>query len=245
MTALLFGSFNPIHNGHISIAHYTLEQGLADEVWFVVSPQNPLKDSNTLASYDNRVDMVRLAISDESRFKVCEIERTLPHPSYTINTIEELYRLYPDEKFMILAGSDIKEQLPLWREYERLQQIVQFMVYPRGKDSINCSSEMASAPLMDIDSTSCRQNLYPLSEATKKALPTSVIEYIVNHDLYHTAEQRLYESGCEHYKHGEFGAALNDFNDALALNPEFHQARHMKEMTESILNFRHTDIYNP
>lgn len=261
MIALLLGSFNPIHKGHVSLAQYTLGKGLADEVWFVVSPQNPLKMPSDLAPFEHRMQMVRMAISEYGeRMKACDIETTLPYPSYTINTLRELHRLYPEQEFVILAGSDIKEQLPLWKDYKEVERLARFLIYPRAEVYHNCSAEMADAPLMDIDSTRCRAGLYPLSEVVSRQLDRSVIQYIHTNNLYLMKNisqlssqiitepenaQLYYERGCQHYKHSDFGNAINDFNTTLQLNPHHVQAQQMKTMTESIFNFRNTDIYNP
>lgn len=261
MIALLLGSFNPIHRGHTAIAQYTLDRGLADEVWFVVSPQNPLKSPYDLAPFEHRLEMARIAISQRSpQMKVCDIEATLPYPSYTINTLRELKRLYPEQQFVILAGSDIKEQLPRWKEYEEVERLARFLIYPRGEVYDNCSEEMVEAPLMDIDSTRCRAGLYPLSEVVLEQLDRPVIQYIHKNNLYQMKtinelssqiikepenEQLYYERGCQHYKHCDFGKAINDFNKTLQINPHHVQAQQMKTMTESIFNFHNTDIYNP
>lgn len=245
MVALLLGSFNPIHRGHLSIAQYTLDKALADEVWFVVSPQNPLKSPGELAPLSDRLDMVRIAIENHTQMRVCDIEATLPYPSYTINTIRELHKQFPDKEFVILAGSDIKEQLPRWREYRQVERLARFLIYPRGMHSDNCSIEMAEAPMYEIDSTECRRELYPPTPKVLDVLHPDIIDYIHRKRLYAMTEIQLYERGCEYYRNNEFGKALNDFNDALSIDPDYTAARQMKEMVESILNFRHTDIYNP
>lgn len=239
MIALLMGSFNPIHNGHIAIAEYTLHRRLADEVWFVVSPQNPLKSPDGIAPFEHRLRMVEIATAPYTGMKVCDIERHLPEPSYTVNTLRELHRLHPKESFVILAGSDIKEQLPLWREPDEVSRLAGFLIYPRGDVRENCSPEMDDAPLMDVSSTDCRADIY----STSANVPTQVITYIREHKLY--ADEYYYSRGMEAYGRGEFGAALNDFNDVLDVNPSHTKAQAMKTMAEDILGYRYTDIYNP
>lgn len=245
MIALLLGSFNPIHNGHVSIAQHTIDTNLADEVWFVVSPQNPLKSADTLAPFSSRVEMVRLATRHNDQFRVCTIEQTLQSPWYTINTIKQLNKIYPQYKFIILAGSDIMEQLPMWYQYRELEQLTSFLIYPRGANFANCSPEMSSASIIDITSTECRDGLYPLIDSTKEALAPEVLEYILTNKLYISPKSELYEQGVEYYRSNNFGEALNAFNEALAIDPTYGAAVQMKQMIESILNYRYTEIYNP
>lgn len=245
MIALLLGSFNPVHNGHLAIASYMLDRGLSEEVWFVVSPQNPLKDPMVLAPYEARVEMTKIATLHDSRMVVCEIEASLPSPSYTINTIRELKIVHPEYDFTILAGSDIKEQLPMWYEYQQIQNLVDFTIYPRGEDRGNCSPQMRDAPLINVDSTECRAGLYPLKESVKEVLPEGVLDYIIRRNLYVSADVQRYEHGMQYYKTGDFGNALNCFIDALDLNPHNKKAAQMKLMSEQILSYRYMDIYNP
>lgn len=152
--ALLMGSFNPVHVGHVAIAQYALEQKLAAQVWFVVSPQNPFKEAHDMLPWQQRVDMVRQATQHNANFHVCDIEGSLPHPSYTINTVEALMALHPDCRFTILCGSDIAQGLPQWYKSEQLQRLVTFMIYPRGEG--RCSPEMRNAPQLDVSSTAVR-----------------------------------------------------------------------------------------
>lgn len=255
------GSFNPVHGGHLAVAQYVVARGLADEVWLVVSPQNPFKTAAELAPFGDRVEMVRLALAElgDARLKVCDIEGSLPQPSYTVNTIRHLRGLYPDVQFTILAGSDIADQLPRWREAEALQEMVRFLIYPRNHGT--ASPEMAGAPMFGIDSTSIRRAVAAGDEVEAGVLPEPVREYIRDKNLYamtRTIKQwteiiekapavanHYFERGKLHYQNNDFGRAANDFNRALELDPGHTAARQMKEMTEAIFNFRNFDIYNP
>lgn len=254
--ALLMGSFNPIHRGHTSIADYVLTESLADEVWFVVSPQNPLKDAAELAPFEDRFNMVALAVAYEPRFVACDIEQSLDRPSYTINTIRHIRACYVDIEFTILAGSDIAHQLPQWREYKELRQLARFMIYPRGDAAALCSSEMGQAPRISIDSTTIRHNV----ELHSVEIDPSVFKYITERNLYpmktiedytkliakepHIAYNYM-ERGRLHYRSSNFGHALNDFSKAIELDANLCEAREFKIMTEAILNFRNLDLYNP
>lgn len=182
--ALLMGSFNPVHNGHLAVARYVVARQLADEVWLVVSPQNPFKNPADLAPFEDRLAMVRLALAGigDERLKVCDVEAALPQPSYTIHTIEHLQRLYPDVQFVVLAGSDIADQLSRWYRSDELQRMVQFLIYPRNNGT--ASPEMAQAPMFEGDSTSVRRAVATGQKLRNGLLPVSVEEYIRNKNLY-------------------------------------------------------------
>lgn len=179
--ALLLGSFNPIHNGHLAIAHYVVDRRLADMVWFVVSPHNPLKPADELAPFEHRVAMVRLAIDAEPRFEVCDIERHMPRPSYTINTLRELQKHHPEHKFTILCGSDVYAQLDTWREPKAIREMVEFLVYPREGGSH--SATMSDAPQFDLSATDLR-TMISRQSTPKGLISSTVMQYIDSHGLY-------------------------------------------------------------
>ena len=253
--ALLFGSFNPTHNGHLQIAKTVLDKGLAQQVWLVVSPQNPLKNPLELADFNHRLNMANLAVRNFTNIKVSEIEKELPTPSYTINTIEKLKTEYPDNKFFILCGSDIAEQLDRWHRIEELKNMVEFIVYPRGNNNAPYSSVFEGVDLLDTSSTQLRDTL------NHSELPSGVYNYIKTNNLYiphtslntnsytnrHTTESpdELYDKGCAFYANGDFGNAINSFKNALLLDSSYTKASEMLSMVNEILAFRHTDIYNP
>ena len=190
--ALLFGSFNPVHNGHLAMAHAALQSNKCDEVWLVVSPHNPLKDFITLAPANDRANMVSLALMDEESMKLCTIELDMPKPSYTIHTIQKLKEEYPSFNFHILCGTDVVNQLSAWYKYEELIQSVTFLVCSRETEQEISSNEwikkfpeqfefIAFEPL-DVSSSSIRANL-PHS-INSKVISEDVIEYIITHKLY-------------------------------------------------------------
>ncbi len=190
--ALLFGSFNPVHNGHLAMAHAALQSNKCDEVWFVVSPHNPLKSLNTLASANDRAHMVSLALQNESQIKICTIEFDMPTPSYTIHTIFKLKEEYPSFNFHILCGTDVVNQLSAWYKYEELIQSVTFLVCSRETDQEISSNEwikkfpqqfeFIAFQLLAVSSSSIRENL-PHS-INSKVISEDVIEYIITHKLY-------------------------------------------------------------
>ena len=156
------GSFNPIHHGHVMLANYLIEFSDLDELWFVVSPQNPLKKKEDLLDDDERLKMVQLAIGDDPRIRVSDIEMHLPTPSYTINTLTALSEQYPDSEFVFICGMDSLQNLKNWREYQRILDNYELLVFPRegydGGDLINYPSvTVLKTPILEISSTFIRQ----------------------------------------------------------------------------------------
>lgn len=191
---LYFGSFNPVHEGHMAIAEYVLRENVADELWFVVSPHNPLKDSGGLIDEEDRLVMVRLAISQSPlcrRMKVCDIEFDMPRPSYTIDTLQTLERLFPDSNFSLLIGSDNVEGFDRWKDWRKLVNNYKIYVYPRRgyrMDSIPEKYEgkfniLARAPYFDFSSTQIRSVLTAGNDV-QDMLPWKVYDYIKIHGLW-------------------------------------------------------------
>lgn len=164
-TALFFGSFNPIHIGHLALAQYALNFADVDEVWLVVSPHNPFKSPKDLAPADTRLRMAQLATADDERIKVVDVEMRMPQPSYSIKTIDVLESQYPDRNFSIMMGDDNLDGLPKWREAERLIDGRTFIVYPRPGyrpdptpvTKMGGIVKRLDAPQIDISSTMIRQ----------------------------------------------------------------------------------------
>jgi nicotinate-nucleotide adenylyltransferase len=189
---LYFGSFNPIHVGHLIIADYFSQQNLFDEVWLVVSPHNPLKDPSDLASVDHRLEMARIATADHSALKVCDIETRLPSPSFTVNTMKALQEQYPEVQWSVIIGEDSLVHFDKWKDYQWLMETFSFFVFPRvlsdeERDIIKAKNfpvQMVNAPLIELSSTSIRHKLR--SGTSIKYLVTNVVEnYLSQHQLYH------------------------------------------------------------
>ena len=188
-TGLLFGSFNPIHNGHIAIAGYMLEFSDLEEVWVVVSPHNPLKAQADLAPDKHRLEMVRLAIEEyQPQLSLCDIEMTMPRPSYTIDTLRVLKGKYPEREFAVLMGADSMDTIEKWKSYETLLSENRIMVYPRLGSNIKLISakynvEIINAPIMEVSSTFIRESI---SEGRRMDyfLPSNVYGYILNNNIY-------------------------------------------------------------
>ena len=156
------GSFNPIHHAHVMLANYLVEFSDLDEFWFVVSPQNPLKGKDELLDDDERLEMLRLAIGDDPRFKVSDIEMHLPTPSYTINTLRTLSEQHPDCQFVFVCGMDSLQNLSQWREYEKILEDYRLIVFPRkgydgGALASHPSVTIVETPLIEISSTFIRR----------------------------------------------------------------------------------------
>ena len=163
-TGLLFGSFNPIHIGHLMIAGYMSEFSDLDELWFVVSPLNPLKEKKTLLADHHRLAMVNLAIEDDNRFRSCNIEFKLPKPSFTIDTLTYLHEKYPNREFVIISGTDIFPTFHKWKNWMQLLEFYTFYVYPRpgSQDhelTRHPSVTLFDAPIVEISASFIRESI--------------------------------------------------------------------------------------
>ena len=159
---LFFGSFNPIHNGHLIIATYMLENSDLEQVWMVLSPQNPFKQNNTLLNEYHRLYLVQLAIEGEHHIKAVDIEFSLPKPSYTINTLAYLEEKYPAHEFSIIMGSDSLQNLKKWKSGDLIQKRYPIYVYNRpgfeADDSLKEAKIIRTkAPLLEISSSMLRK----------------------------------------------------------------------------------------
>lgn len=172
-TALLFGSFNPIHRGHTGLAKDLLNQKLADELWFVVSPNNPLKNADQLMDQHLRLKMVEMAIQEIPNTLACNIEFFMTIPSYTIDTLNLLHSNYPDHHFILLIGSDNALIFNKWRNYNEILNHFEVMVYPRKGYDFNSVShlypqmKLIQTPFYEISSTLIRDNLRNDPEISK------------------------------------------------------------------------------
>ena len=158
------GSFNPIHRGHTELAASIVAQGLVDELWLMVSPLNPLKsgEMSDIAEYGHRLRMAELATEDVVGVRVSDFERSLPLPSYTITTLDELGKAFPEHEFTLVIGADNWERFPHWYKYEEILAHHHVIVYPRTgcelKD-IPDGITIANTPLIDISSTEIREKI--------------------------------------------------------------------------------------
>ncbi|MBN2636238.1 MAG: nicotinate-nucleotide adenylyltransferase [Prolixibacteraceae bacterium] len=186
---LYFGSFNPIHIGHMAIANYMVEYTSINQLWFVVSPQNPLKNRSNLLNDYQRLDMVNMAINDDDRFRASNIEFNLPKPSYTIDTLAYLKDKYPNYEFVILMGSDNLESFHRWKNFKTIVQNYGIIVYPRPgfeqakvlkHENIVIAHEV---PLMEISSSFIRDAIKE-GKDVRYFLPQSVWKYVEEMNFY-------------------------------------------------------------
>jgi len=185
---LFFGSFNPIHIGHLAIASWFVEFTDIDKVWFVVSPQNPFKEKKSLLADHHRLAMVRIAVEDDARFQVSDIEFKMPKPSYTIDTLTYLEEKYPDKKFVLITGSDQLPTFDKWKNPDRLLELYQMYVYARpgfqsSKFDKHPSVKIFSTPLLELSSTFIRQAVKEKKDV-RYLLPPKVWEYMREMHFY-------------------------------------------------------------
>jgi len=189
--AIFSGSFNPIHNGHLAIAREVLAQGASDELWFLVSPQNPLKKNIDLFPEADRLKMVKLAIENEKGMKASDFEFHLPRPTYTINTLEKLRENYPKHQFKLLIGGDNLAIFHKWVEYKRIIDEFGLIVYPRPEFDTESlpkfpNTTIITAPLINLSATEIREKLAK-GESITGLVPEKVVEYLRRHnDKYQT-----------------------------------------------------------
>lgn len=185
---LFFGSFNPIHIGHLAIANIMAETTDFDQVWFVVSPQSPFKKSKGLAHEFDRLDMVEAAIYDNAKLKATDIEFSMPKPSYTVDTLAYLSDKYPNHTFSLIIGEDNLKSFPKWKNHQVILDQYGLYIYPRpnmGVSELNAHSSVKwiKAPLFDVSATFIR-NLLKENKSIRYLVPESVIELIISKKLY-------------------------------------------------------------
>lgn len=162
---LFFGSFNPVHTGHLIIANYMADYTRLDEIWFVVSPQNPFKVNEALLDENHRLALLNLAIEDNNRFKSCDIEFNLPLPSYTCHTLDALQDKYPGYTFTLIIGGDNLQSFHQWKNYREILDKYAVFVYARAgivetpQLAHHPSIKLFEVPLLNISSTYIRETI--------------------------------------------------------------------------------------
>jgi nicotinate-nucleotide adenylyltransferase len=180
------GSFNPVHAGHLILANYVCEFTDMDEVWFVVSPQNPLKKADDLLPESTRLEMVRLALEEFGRMRASDVEFGMPRPSYTADTLAKLSAEHPGKEFSLIVGGDNWSRFSRWKEHERLLRDYQVLVYPRlgaGAAPDRESVRLMDAPVVEISSTFIRESIRN-GKNVRAFLPSKVYDFIVRNGLY-------------------------------------------------------------
>ena len=193
-TGLYFGSFNPVHIGHLAIANYIYEYSDLDEIWFVISPHNPLKQKGSLLADYHRLRLAEIAIGDDQRFRVSDIESKLPSPSYTIDTLTNLQEKHPGHQFALIMGSDNLVTINKWKNADVLVSSCKIIVYPRknnGKEPSpavktllqTADIEIVNAPEIEISGTFIRSSIRE-GKDLRHFLPPGVWQYIRDMHFY-------------------------------------------------------------
>ena len=186
LVAIFGGSFDPIHNGHLALAAEVLGRGLATEVWFMVTPQNPHKQGNTLSDEQLRLQMVQLAVEGMEGVRACDFEFSLPRPSYTLNTLTALDEAYPECCFSLLIGADNWEKFDRWYKGDEILSRYGVIVYPRGSESeppLPQGVRWLPAKLHDVSSTMVRAAV-AAGGAISSLVPPAVAGFIKDNGLY-------------------------------------------------------------
>ncbi|WP_432412137.1 nicotinate (nicotinamide) nucleotide adenylyltransferase [Rasiella sp. SM2506] len=188
---LYFGTFNPIHVGHLTIANHMVEFGGLDEVWMVVTPHNPHKKKSTLLDNHHRIAMVDIALEQYPKIKSSKIEFDLPQPNYTVNTLVVLQEKYPEQQFCLIMGEDNLKSLHKWKNYEVILERYPIYVYPRISGEVKVSASVlesnsitkVAAPIMELSSTFIRKAIKN-GKNIRPMLPQNVWEYLDEMNFY-------------------------------------------------------------
>lgn len=182
VTGLYFGSFNPIHNGHLMLANFLVENSGLDALWFVISPQNPFKTKESLLPDYQRLELVNRAIEGYKKFSACDIEFSMPKPSYTIDTLTYLKEKYPKREFALIMGTDNLERLDRWKNYEQIINYHKIIVFPRngcdgGALREHPNIQIVNTPIIEVSSTFIRESIRD-GKDVRFFMPEKVFEYV-------------------------------------------------------------------
>ena len=186
---LFFGTFDPIHNGHLRIAKYITEEKLADKVWLVVTPENPIKVGNKISSFNHRFNMTKIATEKYDNIIPSDLEVNLKKPNYTIDTLEYISNKLKDIEFSLIIGEDNYKIFDTWKDYKKIISKYKILIYPRKgtlKENlhiINKNTMYIGGPRIDLSSTNIR-NIVSKKSDPKDLISTKVMEYINNNKLY-------------------------------------------------------------
>lgn len=191
-TGIFGGSFNPIHIGHLALANYLCENGEVDEVWFLVSPQNPFKQNVSLLDDNMRLRLVKAAIEGYPKFKASDFEFSLPKPSYTVTTLEKLSETYPDRDFYLIIGGDNWAAFDKWKSPEKILANHHILVYPRrgydiDTESLPSNVKAVDTPILEISSTFIRESISQ-GKDIRYFLHPSVYQIIEEEGLFKSQE---------------------------------------------------------
>lgn len=189
-TGIFGGSFNPVHNGHVSLARQLLTTAGLDEIWFVVSPQNPLKPLTGLIDDMKRLQMVRMALHNEPNLVACDYEFSLPKPSYMWHTLQSMDMDYPEREFVLLIGADNWTCFDRWFAWKKILDNHAVVIYPRNgshieEDNLPANVRLAHTDLFDISSTEIRRKIKN-GESIDGLVKPQIAEFILSEKLYHS-----------------------------------------------------------
>lgn len=190
--AIFSGSFNPIHIGHLALANYICEQNWVDELWFMVTPHNPLKSIEYLLPDSDRLEMVKLAIHNYPRFKASDFEFNLPQPSYSINTLNKLREVYPDYEFFLVIGADNWAVFDKWKSADDIIHNYNLLIYPRpgykiDNEKLPHQVHYINTPQLEVSSTFIR-NSFKEGKDMRYFLHPAVYQYIIKKNLFSVTE---------------------------------------------------------
>ena len=188
ITGLYFGSFNPIHIGHLAIGNFMIEFSDLEQLWFVVSPQNPLKQKKSLLKDYHRLEMVRLAVEEDDRFRASDIEFRLPTPSYTIDTLAYLEEKHPNREFQLVMGADGLRTFHKWKHADLIAEKYHRLIYPRPGTDMKSAARLPNttivdAPLMEISSSFIRKAIRE-GKDVRHLMPANAYQYMREMHFY-------------------------------------------------------------
>lgn len=184
---LFFGSFNPIHNAHISIGKHFIKNSPLDKIWFVISPMNPFKKDHNLLPAHQRLELVQIALENVDSIEASKVELNMPTPSYTIHTLRKLWHSFPQDEFSIIMGTDNLLKLDKWMDHQTILEKCKLYVYPRtdtdgGTFKAHPNVIMASSEFLEISSTEIREKLQ--SDGAASIIPEKVLKKIKEKNYY-------------------------------------------------------------
>ena len=181
---LFFGSFNPVHCGHLAIAQAFLTQARLDQLWWIISPQNPHKSPIELAPFSHRLAMMKIALSHQPDQIISDVEEAMPKPSYTIDTLAFLEKQFPQNHWVLLMGSDSWNRLPTWKKGDEIENKYSIFVYPRtGEHEIRTGSyHLLAGTFHDVSSSHVRKEIQ--NQENSDCIDPMVLQYIQDHQLY-------------------------------------------------------------
>ena len=187
---LYFGTFDPIHRGHINIVNFLIDNCLVEKVWFVVTPENPDKISNNLTDFIHRYEMVKIEVKNNNNLLASDVELKLERPNYTINSLRYISNAFPNNNFSLIIGEDNFVNFKKWKDYKEIMNNFKIYVYPRKtrlkrdmKLLMSNNIEMIEAPLIDLSSTNIR-NIINDKNYAKQFISDSIYKYITTNNLY-------------------------------------------------------------